>query len=474
VKETATSGAPLVGGRTALPVFTRGTACAATLSERLRQSHLSATLILSDVVSVAAGSAIAVALRPTAMVTVLIIAALALIAVSGLPQRPSIALSTLEQIPWLVRRMATAYLLGVPLLLLTDASPPLGQAAIVAIAVVAARAVTHLLLRRRRAGGKGREPTLLVGDSETSRRFMRQMGSDPHFGLDFVGVIGVRPESTPAAAEDDRIGQLADVPALVEGLGVRRVIVGPEVPGGPERTAALRKTLEAGARVHLLPHMSPIVPSMEAPFGELVLGHPFVELVRPCPRGAQWIVKRVVDVVVASALLLLLSPLLAVVAVGVKRSSPGPILFRQPRIGRHGVLFVMYKFRTFPVDHVDVVHSLRPDACPLRFGRFLRRSSLDELPQLVNVVRGEMSLIGPRPERPHFVAPLTEQYPEYADRHRVRGGVTGLAQTMGFVGDTPIEDRIRLDNRYIDGWSLWQDVLIAGRTLAAIVRKAFH
>jgi exopolysaccharide biosynthesis polyprenyl glycosylphosphotransferase len=440
----------------------------------MRASHLSAALIVSDVISVAAGSAIAVALRPTVMVTVLTIAALALVAVSGLPQRPSIALSTLEQIPWLVRRMATAYLLGVPLLVLTDASPPLGQAAIVAIAVVTARAVAHVLLRRRRTRGMGLDPTLLVGDGEASRRFMHQMGEDPNFGLDIVGVIGVRPESTPPLDQDDRIGHLADVPALVEGLGVRRVIIGPEVPGGPERTAALRKTLEAGARVHLLPRMSELVPSMEPPFGELVLGHPLVELVRPCPRGVQWIVKRLVDIVVASALIVALSPVLAVVALGVKRSSPGPILFRQPRIGRDSVPFVMYKFRTFPVDHVDVVHSLRHDACPLRFGRFLRRSSLDELPQLVNVVRGEMSLIGPRPERPHFVAPLTDQYPEYADRHRVRGGLTGLAQTMGYVGDTPIEDRIRLDNRYIDGWSLWQDVLIAGRTVAAIVRKGFR
>lgn len=446
----------------------------ATLAERWRNSHLSAALIATDLLSVVGGSAFAYLLRPAALATVLIIAGLALIALCGLPQRPTLSLSTLEQIPWLVRRIGTAYLLGIPLLLLTDAGPPIGQAAVVAVFVVVARTVTHVLLRRRRLHGRGLEAALLVGDDAGSHYLMRLMGNDLRFGVRFVGVISARPDPADATAKDHQIGRLADLPALVEALGVRRVIVGAEVSGGPERTVALRRTIAAGARVHVAPRLSEVMPTFEPPAGELVLGHPLVELARPAPVGVQQVVKRVVDLVVASILLVMAAPIMAVVAVGVKRSSPGPILFRQPRVGRGGKTFVMFKFRTFPVEHLDVVHSLQPGDCPLRFGRFLRRTSLDELPQLLNVVRGEMSLIGPRPERPHFVASLLEAHPDYNDRHRVRGGMTGLAQTMGYVGDTSIEDRIRLDNRYIDGWSLWQDVLIAARTLAAIVRKSYH
>ncbi len=445
-----------------------------TLRERWGNSHLSAALIAADLLSVASGSALAYLLRPAAPATVLIIAGLAVIALSGLPQRTTLSLSTLEQIPWLFRRVATAYLLGIPLLLLTDAGPPLGQAAIVAVFVIGGRALSHILLLRRRLQGRGLEPALLVGDGEESRRLMHQMGTDLHFGVRFVGVISAEPETAETTAEDHQIGRLADLPALVEALGVRRVIVGPEVAGGPERAVALRRTLAAGARVHVVPRLPEVMPAFEPPSGELVLGHPLVELPRPLPVGVQQAMKRLIDVVVASALLVLTAPLMVVVAVGVKRSSPGPVLFRQLRIGRGGEPFVMFKFRTFPVDHQDVVQSLRPDDCPLRFGRFLRRTSLDELPQLLNVVLGDMSLIGPRPERPKFVESLTVDHPDYDDRHRVRGGMTGLAQTMGYVGDTSIEDRTRLDNRYIDGWSLWQDALIAARTLAAIVRKSYH
>lgn len=478
--ETSVSGvasraddAPPKGSRRAsLPRSVGGAATAAR--SRLRSSHVSLALVLSDVVSVIGASTVAAVVSGEGMALLALVAALAFTALGGLPQRPSLALSTLEQIPWLTRRMATAFLLGSPLVLLGDTSDALTQVATIVIFVVVGRAVTNVLLRRRRRRGIGLEPTLMVGLSDSTRRFMHQVASDSRFGLRFVGVVDDATVRNDPSPEADQLGRLVDLPALAEGLGIRRVIVGPEVPGGPERAVALRRTLDAGARVHLVPRMSEVVPTDTPPYGELVLGHPLIELPWPMAGGVPCAVKRVIDVVVSSLALVILAPLMGVLAVGVRRSSPGPALFRQSRVGRDDRQFVMFKFRTFPVDHVDLVQSLRHDACPLRFGRFLRRSSLDELPQLVNVLRGDMSLIGPRPERPQFVAQMVGRYAEYDDRHRVRGGMTGLAQTMGLVGDTSIEDRIRLDNRYIDGWSLWQDVLIAVRTFAALVRKAWH
>ena len=441
---------------------------------RMASTHVCRAMVFCDVAALAVAATLAAVVSEADPATLLLVAVLGFAALGGLPERPTLALSTLEQVPWLTRRMATAFLLGSPLILFRDSPSALTQAAFSVVLVVVGRAFTNVVLRRRRSRGIGLERTLMVGMSDPARRFMQQLASDQRFGLQFVGVVDDATSAHDDSPEADPVGQLADLPGLVEGLNIRRVIVGPEVPGGPQRAVALRRTLNTGARVHLVPRMSEVVPIDSPPFGELVLGHPLIELPRPMAGGIQCGVKRLVDVVVSSLLLVLLAPLLGVLAIGVRRSSPGPALFRQPRVGRNDREFLMYKFRTFPMDHVDVVQSLHHDACPLRFGRFLRRSSLDELPQLLNVLRGDMSLVGPRPERPHFVAPMIKRFPEYDDRHRVRGGMTGLAQTMGYVGDTPMEDRIRLDNRYIDSWSLWQDALIAVRTFAALVRKAWH
>lgn len=189
------------------------------------------------------------------------------------------------------------------------------------------------------------------------------------------------------------------------------------------------------------------------------------------PSGVTWATKRLIDLVFSVPLLIALSPLFLVAALGVKLSSPGPVLFRQERLGKEARPFVMFKIRTFPVDHVDREFSLPHSCCPLRLGRFLRRTSIDELPQLLNVVRGEMSLVGPRPERPRFARPFIHTVPGYRDRLRVPGGITGLAQVYGEWGNRSIGERVRLDNRYIDQWSVWQDLRILVRTPTTVLRK---
>jgi lipopolysaccharide/colanic/teichoic acid biosynthesis glycosyltransferase len=184
--------------------------------------------------------------------------------------------------------------------------------------------------------------------------------------------------------------------------------------------------------------------------------------------------KRLLDVVVAGTMLVLAAPVLLVCAV-VLRVTDGPgVVFRQERIGRDGRPFTLLKFRTHrPADEHEAAtrwsvageHRMSP------FCRFLRQTSLDELLQLWNVLRGDMSLVGPRPERPYFVTQFSQTYPGYAARHRMRTGITGLAQIHGLRGDTSIEDRARFDNAYIDNWSLWRDVCVLLRTAAALVRS---
>lgn len=200
---------------------------------------------------------------------------------------------------------------------------------------------------------------------------------------------------------------------------------------------------------------------------------PLVPTTTGGPTGWGWFVKRTIDLVVCTAVLLLVLPLLIVAALGVRLSSPGPILFRQTRVGRDGRPFTMLKFRSFPVDHVDRVVALPVDECPLWWGRLLRRTSIDELPQLLNVIRGDMSLVGPRPERPQFAEALAVSIPTYRERHRVAAGITGYAQVRGLVGTTSIEERVAADNEYIDSWSLGRDARILARTVPTIVRKCF-
>lgn len=184
------------------------------------------------------------------------------------------------------------------------------------------------------------------------------------------------------------------------------------------------------------------------------------------------VAKRVFDIVFATMLLVLVLPMLLLIALAILLTSKGPVLFRQPRIGRGGATFTMFKFRTFPVEHVDDLHSRPLMQCPSRLGRLLRRTSLDELPQLFNVLRGDMALVGPRPERPHFVLALADRVPGYRDRHRFPAGITGLAQVNGYWGDSDIQTRVKLDNEYIDNWSFLGDLTILARTISAVVRKA--
>ena len=194
----------------------------------------------------------------------------------------------------------------------------------------------------------------------------------------------------------------------------------------------------------------------------------------PPHMARRWWVKRAIDVVGAVVLLVLTAPLFVLAAVAVRLSSRGPVLFRQRRVVEHGRVISLVKLRTFPVSHVDSVWSLGYDDCPLRVGRLLRRTSIDELPQLWNVLRGDLSLVGPRPERPHFAEGLCADVPGYRDRQRVHGGITGLAQVSGYWGISSIHERVRLDNHYIDTWTPMADLVILARTMVEVIRRAVN
>lgn len=198
-----------------------------------------------------------------------------------------------------------------------------------------------------------------------------------------------------------------------------------------------------------------------------VLGMPMFDLSTSPMTGLNLVVKWLEDKVLSSVILLLISPLMLLLALGVKLSSPGPVFYRQERVGLNNRPFYMLKFRSMPIDTEKDGVQWGGSAAKAtnRFGQLIRKSSLDELPQFLNVLKGDMSIVGPRPERPMFVEQFKEEIPDYMKKHLVKAGITGWAQVHGWRGDTDLKTRIEYDLYYIENWSLWLDLKIVFLTV---------
>jgi exopolysaccharide biosynthesis polyprenyl glycosylphosphotransferase len=205
---------------------------------------------------------------------------------------------------------------------------------------------------------------------------------------------------------------------------------------------------------------------------DVVWGYPLLRIRRNAMRLSPRVAKRLFDVCVAGFMLVLCSPLYGVLALGVKISSAGPVFFRQSRVGKRGKIVKVLKFRSMRVNgDSDTQWDVTADERVTPIGKLMRKTSLDELPQLWNVMRGDMSLVGPRPERPFFVEQFQQEVPHYKDRHRVQSGLTGLAQVNGLRGNTSIDERAWFDNHYIDNWSMSDDLVILARTAGAVIKQ---
>lgn len=265
------------------------------------------------------------------------------------------------------------------------------------------------------------------------------------------------------------LGEPQHLPSIVRRHEIDSVIVAYGAFAESELVPILRRCEENAVEVVVLPRFFEL--SLAGLRREL-WGYPLTNLQGSAEIRASWRLKRVLDVAGASVLLVLAAPLMVVVALAVRLTSPGPILFQQDRVGHRGRIFGMYKFRSMlENDDSDITWSVEDDDRVTPVGRFIRATHLDELPQLFNVLRGDMSLVGPRPERPHFVQLFADKFDNYEERHRVPVGITGWSQVNGLWGDTSIEARCRLDNRYIESWSLRRDLLILVKTIPTLFRS---
>jgi exopolysaccharide biosynthesis polyprenyl glycosylphosphotransferase len=378
-----------------------------------------------------------------------------------------------DDLPPLVGRMGIAFsVLAIPATFSGASAQALGTLSRVTpaavVLVLVGRACSYAIIRTVRARGHVAEPTLIVGAGTVGAQLAavltehREYGMAPIGFLDSFDGVGL---SMPI------LGDAGSLIPVIERNQVTRVIVAFGAMDEAAMVQILRECDQLPVEVYVVPRFFELGVTPASGFAEDVWGIPLIRLRRSALRGRSRVIKRVFDVVAAGLLLILSAPVMLVCAVAVRCSSPGSILFRQKRVGSDGHIFEVLKFRTILENgDSDTTWSVADDDRQTRVGAILRRTSLDELPQLINVLQGEMSLIGPRPERPHFVSRFGLEVPRYDDRHRVPGGVTGWAQIHGLKGDTPIADRARFDNQYIEHWTLWRDVVIFCRTVLQVLR----
>ncbi|QWC85312.1 exopolysaccharide biosynthesis polyprenyl glycosylphosphotransferase [Nocardioidaceae bacterium] len=437
-----------------------------------RRATVTALLGLADVVSVlvvllASRQWDAIGFRAALATTVV---ALSTWVVLGL-HRPRFRLSVIEELPrlavgvgvgLLVAQLVTATTLPAALLL--------GTMLLLLTSIV--RLLTHGRIRRLRASGRTLvTPAILFGRGTMRDDFQRRVCESSSSGLSLVGLVDADDlgEESPTPdhvvvhdTDGDPVGYLGDM------RGGALIVVDPGGMSAGDLKALLRSCHARDVETWVASPLDEMAPMGIA--DDHIAGMS-IQRVRPgYQRRVGFAAKRAFDVAAASLALLLLSPVLAAVALAVRLELGRGVLFRQERVGLNGELFTVLKFRSMP--HADSPRSwgaAAGDASIGPVGRFIRRFSLDELPQLFNILRGDMSVVGPRPEQPRFVEEFSERFPGYSLRHRVPVGLTGLAAVEGLRGNTSLRDRVHYDNVYIENWSIWLDVKILMRTVVAVV-----
>jgi exopolysaccharide biosynthesis polyprenyl glycosylphosphotransferase len=393
---------------------------------------------------------------------------------AGLYDRDQFVLhkTTLDEVPRMVGTAAIFALAieGVQAIQYTGGSHPLPLWAILTIGMIITRAVARFVVVRATPS----ERVMVIGDSSTTALIRRRLNADHSLNATVVGRVG---GDLSGDRPDKLLGTIDELPAVIERNGIERVVVAPTHEGGGDIVDIVRLATACGVRVAVLPRMLEVIGTsvvFDDLGGQVLLGVPGFGL-SPSSR----LLKRTFDVLVASVMLVLLGPLLLLIALGIKLTSSGPVLFRQTRVGRHGREFQMLKFRTMFHGADERKHELTAlnEAAPMfkiaddpratRLGRFLRRRSLDELPQLVNVFRGDMSLVGPRPL-------VTEEDRLFSGwerrRYHVAPGVTGPWQILG-SSRVPMGDMVTIDYLYCANWSLWLDAKILARTIPYVLSR---
>lgn len=331
--------------------------------------------------------------------------------------------------------------------------------------IVSVRLGLYLFLRAGRRRGKYLRRVLIVGAGRVGQRLREAFDQYPWIGFDMVGFLDDAKQGDEILGTTDDISRVLDE-AEAAGRPIQYVYIALPMAASARIEAQLNELSSRLAHVCLVPDIFEfdILNSRVTD----IHGMPVIHLIDEAPVDLRRLAKRSMDVAFSLAVLVVLSPLYVALAVAVKLSSPGPVFYRQERMGLNGQTFDMLKFRSMPVDSEKksgAVWASQGDNRATRVGAFIRRTSLDELPQFMNVLKGDMSVVGPRPERPVFIEQFRDRVPRYMLRHKMKAGITGWAQVNGWRGNTSIEKRIEYDLYYIQHWSLKLDIKIMLMTI---------
>jgi len=333
------------------------------------------------------------------------------------------------------------------------------------ILVFLGRLLYHAIRFSLYAQGVAADRVLIVGTGEIGQIILHKIRNSPKLGYQVVGFVDGA--STPREVMDIPVlGGYDDIPSIIDTYQIDEVIIGLPEASHQEILTVISRCEREKVSIKVFPDVFQIMAS-EVSIGDLG-GLPLLTVRDIALRGWKLTLKRAVDLIGSAVALIVLSPLMMLVALLIKLDSPGPVFYAQERMGLDARPFWMLKFRSMLKDaeaETGPVWATKDDPRRTKIGAFIRRFSIDELPQLINVLLGEMSLVGPRPERPVFVEQFRRSIPRYMDRHREKAGITGWAQVNGLRGDTSIAERTKYDLWYIENWSLLLDFKIILRTL---------
>ena len=344
------------------------------------------------------------------------------------------------------------------------------------VAVTTGRLLHASTIGRMRARGVATDRLLIVGAGPTGRLILDKVRRSPQLGFDVVGFVRHAPLEGELPIELDGLpvlGVSSQLSEIVEAQMVDEIIVALSGTPHEEILDLVYAVTQLPVAIRVYPDSFRLLTSDSLSITDLN-GLPTVSLRSIGLRRIDRVIKRTVDIVVSVTVLVALAPLMLAIALLVKLTSPGPVFFVQERVGQDGRAFQLLKFRSMPVNaeaESGPVWTSHDDPRPTRIGRVMRRYSLDELPQFINVLLGDMSVVGPRPERPYFVERFRQMIPSYMARHHEKSGVTGWAQVNGLRGDTSIEERTRYDLYYVENWSVLLDLKIMVKTLFHIFRR---
>ncbi len=329
------------------------------------------------------------------------------------------------------------------------------------------RMVIRYILRNIRKKGLNQKHILLVGYSRAAEEYIDRIQQNPQWGYNVRGILDDNVKAGTTYKGIKVLGRIANLMVILpeNRLDEIAITLGLSEYYRLEEIVALCE--KSGVHTKFIPDYNNIIPTK--PYTEDLLGLPVINIrYVPLTNTFNMVLKRLMDIGGSIFAIILFSPVMLLAAILVKLTSPGPLIYKQERVGLHNRTFLMYKFRSMevqPKEEEKKAWTVKNDPRVTGIGKFMRRTSIDELPQLFNILKGDMSLVGPRPERPFFVEKFREEIPRYMVKHQVRPGLTGWAQVNGYRGDTSIRKRIDYDLYYIENWTLGLDVKILIMTI---------